>query len=378
MANPTDICNNSKCTPLFKEHIKLGAAMVDFSGWYMPVQYTNVIEEHLAVRNNVGIFDVCHMGEFIVSGSGSLEFLQHMATNDISKLELNQACYNCMCNESGNVIDDLFIYKLKEDEFFVVVNAGTIEKDFNWLLKHKPSGIELKNISEQTAKIDVQGPYAEALMQTLTSFCLEGIKRFSCSRIKLNFMNEELLISRTGYTGEDGFELYLNPEHASLVWNRLIEAGSVFNIKPCGLGARDTLRIESCYSLYGHEINENTTPIEAGLGFAVKFAKDFIGRDVLEKQKAYGAEKKLVCFEMIDKSVPRESYDIIIDNKKIGYVTSGTYSPLFRKGIGMGYIESAESDLCNVGNEICILIRGKQYKAVIVERPFYKFRGGKL
>lgn len=365
---------NLKKTPLYDEHVKLGAKMVPFGGWNMPVQYTNVIEEHLATRNNVGIFDICHMGEFIFSGKKSLEFLQGLVTNDISKLQDKQCCYNCLCYENGTVIDDLFVYKLKENEYFIVVNASTIEKDFNWFIKHKIPEVELKNISDDIAKIDIQGPRAQDTMQKLTDFGLSNIKRFFCEKIKFKGIDDEILISRTGYTGEDGFEIYFNPKYASLMWNNILEAGKEFGIKPCGLGARDTLRVESGYSLYGHEINESITPIEAGLGFAVKLNKDFIGKEVLQMQKENGTEKKLICFEMIDRAVPREQYAIMANNKKVGFVSSGTFSPFFKKGIGMGFIRS---ELSNIGNEISIGIRGKEYKAAIVKRPFYQYRGGK-
>ncbi|MBI2652130.1 glycine cleavage system aminomethyltransferase GcvT [Candidatus Woesearchaeota archaeon] len=366
--------NNLKSTPLLNEHVKLGAVMVPFGGWNMPVQYTNVIDEHLATRTKVGIFDICHMGEFLVSGENSEEFLQRLVTNDISRLEIKQACYNCLCNENGTVIDDLFVYKLEEKEFFVVVNASTIEKDFNWFVKHEIGNVELKNLSENIGKIDLQGPYAESTMQKLTDFDLAKIKRFRCEKIIVNGIDEQILISRTGYTGEDGFELYFSPKNAVLMWNMLLKAGEEFGIKPCGLGARDTLRVEACYSLYGHEINESLTPIEAGLGFVVKFNKDFIGKKVLLAQKNNGPEKKLICFEMTEKCVPREQYPIIAGNNQVGFVTSGTFSPTFKKGIGMGYIKS---ELSNIGGEISILIRGKEYKGVVVERPFYKYKGGK-
>ncbi|MEK6984089.1 MAG: glycine cleavage system aminomethyltransferase GcvT [Nanoarchaeota archaeon] len=369
----TQVNNNLKSTPLLNEHIKLGAVMVPFGGWYMPVQYTNVIDEHLTTRTRVGIFDTCHMGEFIVTGEKAEEFLQNIVTNDISRLDTNQACYNCLCYENGTVIDDLFVYKLKNGEFFVVVNASTIEKDFNWFLKHRIGDVSLRNISDETAKIDIQGPCAQATIQKLTDYNLESIERFGCEKIIFKGFNEEILISRTGYTGEDGFEIYFSPGYASLLWNKILEAGREFGIKPCGLGARDTLRLEACYSLYGHEINEELTPIEAGLGFAVKFNKDFIGRNVLEFQKNNGTERKLICFEMLEKSVPREKYEITLDHEKVGFVSSGTFSPTFKKGLGMGYIRS---NLADIGKEISILIRGKEYKGVIVARPFYKYRGG--
>ncbi len=364
---------NLKRTPLYEEHLKLGAKMVPFGGWDMPVQYSNVIEEHLATRNNVGIFDICHMGEYLFTGPKALEFLQKMVTNDISVLEDEQACYNCLCYENGTVVDDLFVYKLKENEYFIVVNAGTIEKDFNWFMKHKIDGVNLKNISDDIAKIDIQGPKAREVVQKLTDFDLNKIKRFFCGKIKLKGIDEDVLISRTGYTGEDGFEVFFPPKYAPFLWNGFLEAGKEMGIKPCGLGARDTLRVEACYSLYGHELNESITPIEAGLGFIVKFGKDFIGKKILQKQKQEGTEKKLICFEMAERAVPREHYPIFCNGYEAGFVSSGTFSPLFKKGVGMGFVRPELSD---AGNGISIEIRGKDYKAVVVDRPIYKFRGG--
>ena len=365
---------NLKRTPLYEEHLKLNAKMVPFSGWEMPVQYSNVIDEHMATRNDAGLFDISHMGEYMITGERALEFLQKMVTNDISKLNDKQACYNCLCYENGTVVDDLFVYKLKDNEYFIVVNGGTIEKDFNWFLKHKIDGVNLKNISDYIAKIDIQGPKAQQVAQRLTDFDLKKIKRFECEKIKFKGVHDDILISRTGYTGEDGFETFFDPKHAVFLWNKFLEVGKDLGIKPCGLGARDTLRVEACYSLYGHELNESITPIEAGLNFAVKFNKDFIGKGVLQKQKEKGAEKKLICFEMADRAVPREHYPIFSNREEAGFVSSGTFSPFFRKGIGMGFIKP---ELSAAGNEISIEIRGKDYKAAVVDRPIYKFRGGK-
>ena len=365
---------NLKRTPLYPQHVKLGAKMVPFAGWEMPVQYSNVIEEHMATRENAGLFDISHMGEYLFTGPRALDFLQKMVTNDISKLEDKQACYNCLCYENGTVVDDLFIYKLRENEYFIVVNGGTIEKDFNWFMKHKIDGVNLKNISDDIAKIDIQGPKAQQVVQKLTDFDLNKIERFFSEKIKFKGVDEDVMISRTGYTGEDGFETFFHPKYASFFWNKLLEAGKEFGIKPCGLGARDTLRVEACYSLYGHELNESITPIEAGLNFVVKFNKDFVGREVLQKQKKEGAEKKLICFEMVDRAVPRDHYPIFYNGYEAGFVSSGTFSPLFKKGIGMGFVKP---ELSNTGNKISIEIRGKDYKAVVVDRPIYKYRGGK-
>jgi aminomethyltransferase len=271
--------------------------MVPFAGWSMPVQYTNVIEEHLATRNQVGLFDISHMGEFMITGEGAFEFLQSVVTNDLAKLETKQACYNCLCNERGTVIDDLFIYKLGDEEFFMVVNAGTIQKDLNWLMQHKPESVTIRDMSEQLAKLDLQGPEAEKTLQKLTQFKLEQLKRFKAEYLQLNNISPKVLISRTGYTGEDGFEIYCKNEDAQDIWNDLLEAGKEYGIKPCGLGARDTLRLEACYSLYGHELSESITPIEAGLLFVTKFNKEFIGREILEKQRGNRKETRLFYHE---------------------------------------------------------------------------------
>lgn len=360
-----------KKTPLSEAHVKLGAKMVDFSGWYMPVQYTNVIDEHNTCRTKVGMFDICHMGEFTVSGRNSFDFLQKMVTKDLNKLENGKAFYTAMCYENGSCVDDLFVYRLSEDVYMLVVNAGNIEKDFDWLNKHKIDGVEIKNISDKTAKLDIQGPYAEKTLQKLTDFDLSKLDRFYFTNIGLNDI--KTIISRTGYTAEDGFEIYFEAEKAEEIWDKILEAGKEFGIKPIGLGARDTLRVEACYSLYGHEISEESTPIEAGISFVVQFDKDFIGKDTLLKQKEEGPEKRLFCFEMIDRGIAREHYKIVSDGKEIGFVTSGTFSPTFKKGIGMCYL----SEFKEIGDEVEIQIRDKPYKAKIVKRPFYAYAGRK-
>lgn len=348
--------------------------MVDFTGWCMPVQYTNVIEEHTTTRTKAGLFDICHMGEFIVKGPDSVSFLQKLLTNDLNKLYPGKAIYSLMCCEKGTVMDDLFIYQLKENEFMIVVNAGTIEKDFNWLEKHSSGfDVEIKNISEQTGKLDLQGPLAEKILRKLTDAAFPERFHF----IEAEIIGIKTLISRTGYTGEDGFELYFPIEESEKIWNKLLEAGKDDGLKPIGLGARDTLRIEACYPLYGHEMNETITPIEANFGWAVKLDKDFIGKQILKKQKEQGTGRILVSFEMIDKGIPREHYDVFANNEnneQIGYVTSGTFSPTFRKPLGMALIKTPFSQ---IGNKIKIKIRGKFYTALIVKKPFYKYNGGK-
>ena len=361
-----------KKTPLVNVHEKLGARMVEFGGWYMPVQYTNVIDEHTTTRTKAGLFDICPMGEFIGKGKDSTQFLQQLIVGNINKLIIGKVMYSLMCYENGTVIDDIFIYHLKENEFMIVVNTSNIDKDFDWIKKHSDKfDVEIKNISEQTGKIDIQGPLSEKILKKLTNADLPQRFHF----IEADVAGIKTLFSRTGYTGEDGFELYIPSEETEKMWNALLEAGKDEGLKPIGLGARDTLRIEACYSLYGHEINESITPIEAGLSWAVKTGKkDFIGKSILEKQKKEGTEKTLVAFEMLERGIAREHYEVFVDDKNIGYVTSGTYSPTFRKSLGMALLKK---EFSNIGNKINIKIRGKLYNAIVVKRPFYEYNGGK-
>jgi len=357
-------------TPLAEAHEKLKATMVDFAGWWMPVQYTSVIDEHITTRTKAGLFDICHMGEFIVKGSDALNFLQKLMVNDINKLSIGRVIYNLMCYENGAVVDDLMIYKLKENEFMVVGNACNVKKDSDWLNNHKENfNVEIEDISEKTSKLDLQGPKAEEIMKKLTDIDFPARFHF----IETNFLGVKTIISWTGYTGEDGFEFYFNKEHTLKIWNSILQAGKEYGIKPIGLGARDTLRIEACYSLYDHEINDKITPIEAGLGWAVKLDKDFIGKEILKKQKEEGTERKLVAFEM-QRGIARENYEAYIGEEKIGFVTSGTFSPTFKKSLGMALIKK---EYAEEGNKINIKIRDKFYEATIVKRPFYKFNGGK-
>lgn len=356
-----------KRTPLYNEHIKLGAKIIEFNNWQMPVQYTNIIDEHITTRNKACIFDTSHMGEFLTEGKDSVKFLQRILAKDINKLENGKCLYTVMCNENGGIIDDLLVYKFKDEKFMLVVNAGTIEKDFKHLIANKENfDVEIKNISNETAKLDIQGHEAEKILQKLTQANLNELKRFDFKEILLNVI--KILISRSGYTGEDGFELYFNKEKAVEIWNKILEAGKEHGLKPAGLGARDTLRLESCYSLYSHELNENISPIEAGIPFTVSFDKEFIGKKALEKIKA--AQKRVIAgFEMLEKGVPRQNYKIVKNNKEIGYVTSGTMSPTLKKGIGMALIDINYSA---IGTEIDINIRDKLYKAKIVKKPFYR------
>jgi len=357
-------------TPLYEEHIKLGARIVEFGGWLMPVFYTNVIEEHIATRTKAGLFDICHMGEIEITGKDAFNLIQKLITNDLGKLPKNKAFYTVMCNEKGTIIDDLFVYCFSKECYMLVVNASTKDKDLNWIKeKSKGLAVSILDKTDELAKLDLQGPKAEEILQKLTPANLKELKRFNF--IESSISNTKSIISRTGYTGEDGFELYFDADSSAKIWNLLLDAGKPFGIKPVGLGARDTLRLESCYSLYGHELSEEINPLEAGISFVVKLDKpDFIGKSALEKIRL---TRKLVAFEMIDHSIPRNGYEIIRNNKPIGYVTSGTLSPTLKKGIGLGFVDI---QYINTGNEIHIKIREKLYKAKIVEKPFYKYKGG--
>ncbi|MFC1616890.1 glycine cleavage system aminomethyltransferase GcvT [Candidatus Margulisiibacteriota bacterium] len=354
-------------TPLYKNHLKLNAKMIDFGGWLMPVQYTNLIEEHLATRTKAGLFDICHMGEFMISGKEAQKFLQYALTNDLNKLVPGKCFYSALCNEKAGIVDDLFVYCFSAEKYMLVVNAANIAKDFEHLQKYACKfDVRLEDRSANTAKVDLQGPNSEKILQKVLKTPLE-ITRFSFLETKL--YDIDVLISRTGYTGEDGFELYFKAEYAPLIWEKLLAEGKEQGLTPVGLGARDTLRIEASYSLYGHELTEKTSPIEAGIGFVVKPKEtNFIAKNILLAQKQNGAPQNMICFEMIERAVPRDGYDIYYQNAKIGAITSGTFSPLMKKGIGLGLIKQK----LEIGTEVEINIRGKNYKAKIVPRPFYK------
>ena len=361
------IAEGVKKTPLSTVHEAAGAKMVPFAGFYMPVAYRGITEEHRKVRRSVGVFDLSHMGEFRVTGSGAQDFLQKMATNDAAKLAVGDVQYSLMCYSDGGIVDDLLVYHLP-DSYLLVVNAANIQKDFDWLGRHKPAGVALTDESDQTALVAIQGPASEALMTKLTDFDLPKLGYYKSTSAKV--CSQEILFSRTGYTGEDGFELYLSPERAGYFWQRIIEAGKEFDIEPVGLGARDTLRLEMKYMLYGNDIDATTNPIEAGLGWVVKLSKpDFIGKAQIEKIKTEGLKRKLVSFEMLEKSIPRKGCLICADNQKVGEVTSGTYSPTLEKGIGLGYVPTA---LSAVETKLKIDIRGKKSPAAVVPAPFYK------
>ena len=360
-----------KRTPLYDEHVKLGAKIVNFNNWEMPVQYTSVIDEHNTTRTKVGLFDICHMGEFLIEGKDSVQFLQKILAKDISKLEQGKCIYTVMCDEKGSTVDDLFVYKFKENKFMLVTNASTIEKDLKHLVANrKEMDTTISNISNDMAKLDIQGPKAKEIMENALNIDLSELKRFEFKDRVINKIY--FIISRSGYTGEDGFEMYFNSEKASEIWNLLLEKGKEQGIKPIGLGARDTLRLECCYSLYGHELNEKINPIEAGISFAVSLNKEgFIGKEALENIKN-NQKNKIVAFELLEKGIPRHGYKVLKDNKEIGHVTSGTLSPTLKKGIGLALININYAEL---ETEIDINIRDKLYKAKIIKKPFYNYNG---
>jgi aminomethyltransferase len=361
----------AKKTPLYDDHVKLNAKIVEFSGWLMPVYYSTVIIEHNTTRNKVTIFDTSHMGEFLIEGKDSFNFIQNITTRDLSKLEDNRCFYTFMCNNKGGVIDDLFVYRFNKEKYILVVNAGTIEKDYKHILDNKSNfNVAIKNSSDIIAKLDIQGPLSEKLIQKFLKEDLSKLKRFNFIETKLNDCN--VILSRSGYTGEDGFEIYSNNMDVIKLWNSLLEKGKEYGIIPAGLGARDTLRLESCYSLYGHELNEKISPIEAGLNFAVDLnKKDFIGKNELIEIKN-NLKRISVAFELLERGIPREKYEVLKENKVIGYVSSGTMSPTLNKGIGMALIET---DFSSIETEIDIKIRDKLYNAKIVTKPFYSFKG---
>ena len=358
-----------KSTALSHKHIELGAKMVPFAGYNMPVQYEGVNLEHETVRNSVGVFDVSHMGEFILKGPNALNLIQKVSSNDASKLFPGRAQYSCLPNDQGGIVDDLLIYMLKEEEYLLVVNASNIEKDWNWIAKHNSYGVEMLNVSDDWSLLAVQGPKAKEVLQQLTEVNLDEVSYYHFTK-GLFAGVDNVILSATGYTGSGGFELYIPNAVAENVWNRLFEVGDSFGIKPIGLAARDTLRLEMGFCLYGNDINDTTSPLEAGLGWITKFSKEFVNSDQLKIQKENGITKKLVGFELIDRGIPRNGYDITnADGDKIGHVTSGTMGPSVKKAIGLGYVDLAYAV---EGKEIFLAIRNKQIAAKVVKFPFYK------
>ncbi len=358
-----------KNTALSSKHISLGAKMVPFAGYNMPVSYSGLNEEHLTVRTAVGVFDVSHMGEFILKGKHALDLIQRVTSNDASVLTDGKVQYSCLPNDKGGIVDDLLVYRIDSETYLLVVNASNIEKDWNWISDHNSLDVEMKNISEATSLLAIQGPYALATLQKLTDVKLSDMPYYTFKKGVFNGV-ENVIISNTGYTGAGGFELYFPNEVAEKMWDAIFEAGKEYGIKPIGLGARDTLRLEMGFCLYGNDIDDSTSPIEAGLGWITKFSKEFTNSKKFLEQKEKGVLKKLIGFEMIDRGIPRHDYEIVnAEGKIIGKVTSGTQSPSLQKGIGMGYVPVSSS---KADSEIYIRIRDKNLKAKVVKTPFLK------
>lgn len=360
-----------KTTPFTETHEALGAKMHEFAGYNMPIEYTGIIDEHMAVCNSVGVFDVSHMGEFWVKGPHALPFLQKITSNDVSTLSIGKAQYTCFPNDNGGIVDDLLVYHFEPEKYMLVVNAANIEKDWNWCVSKNTEGAILENASDQIGQLAIQGPKALEVLQKLTSVDLSTIPYYSFVVGPMAGV-PEVIIFNTGYTGAGGFELYFYNHDGKAIWDAVFEAGEEFGIKPIGLGARDTLRLEMGYCLYGNDIDDTTSPIEAGLGWITKFkdGKDFSSRTIFEGQKKNGVEIKLIGFEIVDKGIPRHGYDIVNEAEQvIGRVTSGTISPTTKKGIGLAYVESKYA---NQGEQFFVKIRNKNIEAVVVKPPFRK------
>ncbi|MCD8031414.1 MAG: glycine cleavage system aminomethyltransferase GcvT [Bacteroides sp.] len=360
-----------KTTPFIEQHIALGAKMHEFAGYYMPIEYTGILDEHLTVCNDAGVFDVSHMGEFWVKGPQALAFLQKVTSNNVAALVPGKIQYTCFPNEERGIVDDLLVYHYEPEKYLLVVNASNIEKDWNWCVRQNTMGAILENASDRMAQLAVQGPKATELLQQLTDTDLSQIPYYTFQTG--TFANvPDVILSNTGYTGAGGFELYFYPEEALKIWKALFEAGAAYGLKPIGLGARDTLRLEMGFCLYGNDLDDTTSPLEAGLGWITKFVdeKEFVGRQLLEKQKAEGLTRKLAGFELLDKGIPRAGYTLISpDGELIGVVTSGTLSPTRKIGIGLGYMKP---EFAVPGTEIALDVRGRRLRAVVVKPPFRK------
>ncbi|MBL0307392.1 MAG: glycine cleavage system aminomethyltransferase GcvT [Chitinophagaceae bacterium] len=359
-----------KNTPFSNKHIALGAKMAPFAGYNMPISYTGINDEHAAVRRNAGVFDVSHMGEFILKGDKALDLIQRVTSNDASKLKAGQAQYSCLPNETGGIVDDLLVYCIEENRvYMLVVNASNIEKDWNWIVKHNTDKVEMHNISDKTCLLAIQGPNATKILQPLTEMDILNLKYYTFTKGKFAGV-ENVLVSATGYTGAGGVEIYFedNDGAADKIWDAIFAAGGPQGLKPIGLGARDTLRLEMGFCLYGNDIDDTTSPMEAGLGWITKFTKDFTSKEIFAKQKAEGVAKKLVGFEMVEKGIPRHGYEIKDDTgSTIGHVTSGTQSPSLGKAIGMGYVLPGFSA---IGSQIFIKVRDKLLQAKVAKIPF--------
>ncbi|MFC4558793.1 glycine cleavage system aminomethyltransferase GcvT [Virgibacillus kekensis] len=361
-----------KRTPLFPEYEKSGGKTIDFGGWYLPVQFKGIKHEHEVTRTKAGLFDVSHMGEIIVKGFDSEAFLQKVMTNDISKLTPKRAQYTFMCYEDGGTVDDLIVYMIEENYYLLVVNAANTEKDFEWLKKNNDTGAVIENVSPDYVQLALQGPKAQTILQKLTETNLNEVKFFRFENpVYFNSIDNPAIVSRTGYTGEDGFEIYISSNSGRDLWNLILEAGAPEGVEPIGLGARDTLRFEAKLPLYGQEISKDISPIEAGMKFAVKLKKesDFIGKEKLKEQAENGPSRKLAGIEMIDKGIPRTGYSVFAGDREIGFVTTGTQSPTLNKNVGLAILDSEYTDL---GTELEVQVRKRRLKAKVVETPFYK------
>jgi aminomethyltransferase len=367
MPNDSDL----KTTPLHSMHKELGGKLVPFAGWHMPIQFKGVMEEHKCVRDGVGIFDVSHMGEIEITGPDAKKLIQYLVTNDIEPMQNNQALYTLMCLETGGVVDDLLVHRFSDEHYFLCVNASNSDKDFQWILKNTGDfDAVVKNTSQDTAQLAVQGKHSEALLQELCDIPLNEIEYYHFRKGKIH--NFECILARTGYTGEDGFEVYLDSKHAESVYKALIEEGKSFNLEPIGLGARDTLRMEMGYALYGNELNENCNPIEAGLGWVIKLQKDdFLGKAELQKQKNAGLSRKLVGIRMLDRGVPRPHYRVLSEGSPVGELTSGTFSPSLNTGIGLCYVSI---EYAKIGTKLDVEIRKLNVPAEVVKPPFLPSR----
>jgi aminomethyltransferase len=360
-----------KKTPLYERHLTLGAKMIDFGGWLMPVQYTNVIEEHHTTRTRAGLFDICHMGEIAVRGPQALALLQRVVSRNLEKQAVGQMKLCVLTNEQGGIIDDLTVYRLEDDHFLLVTNASTKDKDLLWLQNQKQSGcfsvVEIVDRTDELGKLDIQGPQAQAILQFLTEADLAALKYYHC--LNTTVAGVSALVSRSGYTGEDGFEIYADTGRIGDVWDRLLAEGAGAGVKPVGLGARDTLRLEAGMMLYGHEMDESITPFEVIYGWVVDVEKTFIGSDTLSRQKKAGVSRKLVGFEMVDRGIARQGYKVLKYGKEIGEVTSGTLAPTLNKAVGLAFLPFIYAE---PGTEIDILIRERPARAQVVKLPFYK------
>ncbi|MGG1398588.1 glycine cleavage system aminomethyltransferase GcvT [Bacillus salipaludis] len=361
-----------KQTPLFETYGKHGAKVIDFGGWALPVQFSSILDEHEAVRTEAGLFDVSHMGEVLVEGKDAESYINYLVTNDVTKLSINQAQYTAMCYPDGGTVDDLLVYKLDNEKYLLVINAANIEKDFDWMKQQAKGEMTLQNISNEIAQLAIQGPKAESILQKLSDINLSEIGAFKFAQhVNLDEVTD-VLVSRTGYTGEDGFELYLAADQAEALWEKLLKAGSRDGLKPCGLGARDTLRLEARLALYGQELLSDISPLEAGIGFAVKLKKesDFIGKGALISQKEAGLKRKLAGIEVTGRGIPRHGYKVVSEaGEEIGVVTSGTQSPSLKKSVGLALISAEHAE---VGTPLKVEIRNKMIDAVVVKTPFYK------